>query len=281
MRKISMISLVFGLTLLLGVGAAFALESQDGRKLSGPHYQFNIIGHPKNVECIGGDDSNGRAIMVPLRNVGGQSGLVCEEGPGGGQTVFVDDIAPKWSTQAPTGARINFQCGDSFQILDRDACDSNGAKIQVECTTAPDPLNPDGTQDVIAYDVYMRVLGKPSTCMNITGYAYQLDLDHSLWFETGTVYLNRSKGKSTFVKVTDLFDVWWCDVREKIGDVDANGNLIGDEDGICETGEACECTTTPVELSVFNDIFDEYFWNILNDGTRLVQVRLYPRLVPQ
>ena len=277
------IVLVFGLILLLGVGAAFALESQDGRKLSGPHYQFNIVGHPKNVKCISGDDSNGRAIMVPLKTTPGPNELQCTPPKGeypDPQNVFIDDMAPTWSTQAPTGARIYFQCGDSFQIMDRDACDSNGAKIQVECTTAPDPLNPEGTQQVIAYDVYIRALGKPSTCMNITGYAFQLDDLHQLWFQTGTVYLNRSTGKSVFVKATDLFDVWWCDVREISGDVDANGNPIGDDDQICETGEACECFTAPIELSVFNDIFDEYFWNILNDGTRLVQVRLYPRLAP-
>jgi hypothetical protein len=268
------IVLVFGLILLLGAGAAFALESQDGRKLSGPHYQFNIIGHPKNVECISGDNSNGRAIMVPLRNVGGPSELVCSR-VSGPQNVFVDDT-PTWSTQAPTGARIYFQCGPSFDIIDRDGCDSNGAKIQVECTLADDPLSDDPAdlQKVIAYDVYIRVLGKPNTCMNITGYAFQQDDLHTLWFQTGTVYLNRSTGKSTFVKATDLFDVYWCDVREVAGDE------IGNDNGICETGEECACTTDPVELSVFNDIFDEYFWNIINDGTRLVQVRLYPKVVP-
>jgi hypothetical protein len=240
-RKMKKIALIFSLILLLGVGVAFALESQDGTKLYGPHYQFNIIGHPKNVECIGGDDSNGRAIMVPLKTTPGPSELQCTPPAGeypDPQNVFVDDTGPNWTTQAPTGARIYFKCGDSFEILDRDACDSSGAKIQVECTMAPDPLNPAGTQNVIAYDVYMRVLGKPSTCMNITGFAYQSDELHQLWFQTGTVYLNRSGGKSTFVKVTDLFDVWWCDVREISGDVDAAGNPIGDDDQICETDGA-------------------------------------------
>jgi hypothetical protein len=46
-----------------------------------------------------------------------------------------------------------------------------------------------------------------------------------------------------------------------------------------------DTTTTPPQclagttqdLSVFNNVFDSYFWDILNDGTRIVQVRLYPR----
>jgi hypothetical protein len=269
MKRSTIFGLVFALVLVTGYGSAFALTSADGTKLSGPHEQFNLIGHPNhhnNQNCIGGDDSNGRAIMIPLKNVSGPSDLVCnaEAGPDD-QTVFIDDQYPTWVTQEPAGAKIYFKCGDSFDIIDRDACDTNGATIQVKCDTETDPLNPSGTQDVIAYDVYIRVLGKPDTCMNIEGFAYD---GQGLWFNSGTVYLNRTGKKSTFVKVTDLFDVWWCNVVE----VSGNGN------GTCETGEQCACETgTEVELSVFNDVFDNYFWNILNDGTRLVQVRLYPR----
>ena len=230
-----------------------------GLPITGKHYNINIIGHPKNVECISGDDSNGRAIMVPLRNVGGTSNLVCQAGPNPDQqTVFVDDEYPTWVTQEPAGAKIYFVPGDHFEIMDRDACDSNGAKIMVPTIDQTDPLDPTKTQPVIAVDVFIRVLGKPNTCMNITGYAY--DATQQLWFWSGTVYLNRSTGKSTFVKATDLFDVWWCDVV------------------VNPTTGALECAAgTEAELSVFNDVFETYFWNIINDGTRLVQVRLYPR----
>jgi len=231
----------------------------NGLPITGKHYNINIIGHPKNVECISGDDSNGRAIMVPLRNVGGTSNLVCQAGPNPDQqTVFVDDEYPFWVTQEPVGAKIYFVAGDHFEIMDRDACDSNGAKIMVPTIDQTDPLDPTKTQPVIAVDVFIRVLGKPNTCMNITGYAY--DATQQLWFWSGTVYLNRSTGKSTFVKATDLFDVWWCDVV------------------VNPTTGALECAAgTEAELSVFNDVFETYFWNIINDGTRLVQVRLYPR----
>lgn len=46
--------------------------------------------------------------------------------------------------------------------------------------------------------------------------------------------------------------------------------------GVDPVSEAC-IDGTDEELSVFNNVFEDYFWNILNDGTRLVQVRLYPR----
>lgn len=255
MKKTIIFGLVFALVLVIGYGSSFALTASDGTKLSGPHEQFNIIGHPNkrgNDGCIGGDNGNGGAIMIPLKNVGGPAELVCNEGPNpNDQTVFVDDIAPTWTSQEPAGAKIYFVCGDSFDIIDRDGCDNDGATIQVKCNTEPDPLDPNNTQKVIAYDVFIRALGKPNTCMNIEGFAY--DDGQGLWFWSGTVYINRDSRKSTFVKATELFDVWWCTV-------DQATNL---------------CMDNPVELSVFNDVFDNYFWNIINDGTRIVQVRLY------
>ncbi len=136
--------------------------------------------------------------------------------------------------------------GDHYEIIDRDATDANGATIMVRVTQ-------DANRD-ITFDIYIRVLGEPNTCMDIDAYAY--DADQSLWFRAGSVDLNRKAGGSTFVKVNYLFDVWFCQVDTL-------------------TGECMEGTS--VELSVFNNVFESYFWNILNNGTRNVQVRLYPR----
>ena len=102
---------------------------------------------------------------------------------------------------------------------------------------------------ILNVDIWVRVLGKPNTCMDIDGYAY----DGDYWFWSGSVDLNRKHGKASWVNVQELFDVWYCDVIE----------------GACDPG-------TEEEVSVFNNVFENYFWNILNDGTRLVQVRLYP-----
>jgi len=244
--------------LALGAVSAFALESADGRKLSGPHWQFNIIGHPKGVDAIGGDDSNGRAIMVPLRNATGPNAIVCEDS----EIIMTDDEVATFQDQAPTGAKIYFEASDHFEIVDRDATDSNGATILVPTTTEVDPLNPEGTQDVIAFDIYIRVLGKPNTCMDISAWAF--DEGQQLYFWAGSVDVNRKTGRSTYVRVNELFDVHWCQV------IDSDGNGILDENDTCAAG-------TEVELSVFNNVFSSYFWNILNNGTRNVQVRLYPK----
>lgn len=226
---------VLVITAVFSIGTAFAGKAITGSGApSGPHWNINIIGHPKGG--IGGDYSSGHSIMIPLRNVASRGDLVCDVDG----VQLVDDIAPKWETSEPTGAKIYFVPGDHFEIIDRDATDSDGATIMV-------PVDP-ATGD-IKFDVYMRVLGKPNQCMNIKAYAY--DLEQNLWFLAGTVYVSRKTGKSTFVRANDLFRVWFC--------------LVAD------------CSNTASNLSVFNDVFESYFWSILNDGTRLVQVRLYQK----
>ena len=207
---------------------------------SGPHWGFNIIGHPNNN--FEGDEGNGHAIMVPLHTVPGPDQVTCEED--GDQTVFTDDTEPTWETSEPTGAKIHFIPGDDFDIIDRNALDQDGAKIMVPTATLDPNYGPE-----ITFDIYIRVLGQPHTCMTIDAYAY--DEDQNVWFWAGGVVMRRQGGQSKFVKVNELFDVFFCQVAD--------------------------CDNTTQHLSVFNDVFEDYFWNILNDGVRNVQVRLYPR----
>ena len=222
---------------LLVILALAAPAAAQDIKLSGPHYQFNIIGSPKGIS---GDTSNGRSIMVPLKNGTGPSQITCEDG----QYLPLDDERPTWMDQVPAGARLYFLPSTTFEIVDRDATDG-AATIKVPVSG-----------DQITFDIYLRVLGKPNTCMDINAYAY--DSLQQLYFWAGSVDVNRKTGKSTYVKVNYLFDVWYCQV---------------DTTTIPPT---CTAGTTE-EVSVFNNVFSSYFWNILNDGTRLVQVRLYPR----
>lgn len=270
MRKILFYSvLVMAVTIMFNWGNAQAGQGNNG--LSGPHWQFNIIGHPKNTDAISGDNSNGRAIMVPLKNAN-KADLVC---PTDKDANFTDDTEPTFTDQEPAGAKIYFEASDHFEIIDRDATDTDGAKILIPSTDGNNPLHdqyecentcPTLTgkaqqlcedmycpefQKVIAVDVWVRVLGKPSTCMNINGYAY--DGNQELYFWAGRIELARKTGKATWIPVSDIFTVHWCVVDQ----------------GECVSG-------TEELVSVFNNVFESYFWDILNDGTRLVQVRLYP-----
>src|SRR3972149_2917125 len=113
MKKLIFMSIVFALTIALCYGTTFALQSEDGTKLSGKHYQFNIIGHPNNN--FSGDYSNGRTIMVPLKTDNGPTELVCDVDC----VKIVDDEEPTYVTSVVGGARIYFKVCDActnFQI---------------------------------------------------------------------------------------------------------------------------------------------------------------------
>jgi hypothetical protein len=235
----------FAVCLAVIVGVAFAAPVFAGPGLSGPHWSIHLIGKPHNVQPGNGWDSNGRSIMVPLKNVNSRDELVC---PTDTDAVFVDDEVPTFQSEEPAGAKIYWVSGDHFEILDRDATDSNGARIMI-----PTVEDPETGDQVIAVNVWVRVHGKPNTCMNIDGWAF--DAGQALYFWAGQIQLARKTGRATWINVNKIFDVWWCDVDP--------------ETDACVAG-------TEVELSVFSDVFESYFWAVQNDGTRNVEIRLYP-----
>ncbi len=243
MKKMLFSSLIFALAFVFAMDFAIGGTLPNNGKLKGPHWQFNIIGHPNNN--FSGDYSNGRTIMVPLKNTTlGPDSLACQADG----VVIGNDSTPTYTDSVPTGARIYFEvCNDctTFQIADRNALDGS-AKILVPLSV----LNPDTRE--ITFNIYLRVLGKPNTCMQIDAYAY--DENQELYFWAGAAYISRKTGKSVFVKANELFDVYFCEVDS--------------------VTHQCLAGTTQ-ELSVFNNVFEEYFWNVLNDGTRNVQVRIY------
>ena len=214
---------------------------------SGAHFQIELIGHPGNEDVLKNDNSNGRAIMVPLSSAGKKTNeLVCE-----GETLLTDDTEATWTYNVPKGAKIHFiGSEDGYAVLDRDATDIDGAKIQLK--TELDPVTGEQTR---AFDVYVRILGKPNTCMNIGAYA--LDDANQVWFWAGSIDLHRKAGKTVAENVNALFEVNWCEP-----DKTAEGT--------------CVPQTTDVK-SVFDSIFSDYLWNIDNTGARNVQVRFYPR----
>ncbi len=246
MRRTAVLGVALALVFVLGIGSAFALTSKDDAKLSGPHWQFNIIGHPNNNpdRNFNGDDSSGRVIMVPLRNLKSSETLTC---PMDGVYLYDRYTSPYMTSAVDERARIYWEVDvpggvTQFTIVDRDAMDGS-AKILV-----PYSMVTPGTGE-IQFDIYMRVQGKPSQCMNIDAWAYDADQGY---FYAGSVQLSKKKGKQVFTNVADLFDVVWC-------------------------ADYPTCTGGTQELSVFNDVFDGYFWQVLNDGTRNVQVRIYPK----
>ena len=225
---------------------------------SGAHFNVNLIGVPKaelsNFLGDGAERSNGASIFMPLvtsRQPQNFKDGTCTT-PDGMQTDFVDETGPRSSTQAPSGrVRIYFVPNTTrkFQITDRDRVDGE-ARISI-------PVDPaDGNKVLV--DLYARVLGKPGGCAEISGYALEEDIGGTttdLWWYAGSVLVSRTGGKSSFVDATDIFEVDYCPVDPT----------------------SLECNGPSTSLSVFNDIFSEYFWELSNWRTRLIQLRFYKR----
>jgi hypothetical protein len=92
------------------------------------------------------------------------------------------------------------------------------------------------------YDTYIRVLGKPGGCLDADGYVLN---STGSYFLTGHIDANRKTGTPQKVLINDIFMVW----------------LDTDGDGVADT-----------EVSVFDSQFADYFWNIENNGLRLMQL---------
>ncbi|MEJ2366363.1 MAG: hypothetical protein P8017_17135, partial [Deltaproteobacteria bacterium] len=195
MKKTLDICLAGVFLLTLSLGSAHAFKLQDGTNINGRHWELNIVGHPTNIS---GDNSNGHAIMVPLdtkKTKGNdQWELVCPEDK---DARFVDDQDPTYYSAPAGGVKIYFEAsGDPnvLTIVDRDATDGE-ARILIPSTVGDNPMYDAAaceacgglngqearfcedkycsqTQDVIAVNVYVRVRGKPNTCMNINAFAY-------------------------------------------------------------------------------------------------------------
>ena len=207
---------------------------------SGSHYNLNIIGVPHD-KTAAMNDNNGHRIFVQL--FGGQP---------------VADISGK---DFATLSKVNkimlipdTAIPGSFNVLDANATDSNGALFQL-------PL------DVSAkWTVYARALGKPGGTADMTTCATQAvttvnpdgtttTIDEVIC-SIATLSLERKTGAvyTKFQNVTA--DLLFVTV--------AAGSTV-----------ATLCGTTTVPL--FASCLQNYFWNYDNNGLKLLQLRFYPK----
>ena len=150
----------------------------------------------------------------------------------------------------------------SFGITDRDALDGEG-RISIPIETE---FNNDGDliDKEVLVDMYVRVLGKPGGCAELSGYAYEDPANGGLnlielWWYSGSILVNRKAGRSTWVDATDIFETEYCEVED-----DGAGGY--------------QCVAGSEEtLSVFDDIFSEYFWEVNNYDTAHPAALLPPR----
>ena len=147
--------------------------------------------------------------------------------------------------------------GESFQVLDANATDSNGALFQL-------PADVSAT-----WTVWARALGKPGGKSNTTTCATTAGLDgvfgtadDEIVCSLSTLSMERTKGKQTFSNVSPqlLFITITVDPTANA----ALATCLG------------VTTTTDVTLSLFNGCLQSFFWNYDNQGLKLLQLRFYP-----
>ena len=199
---------------------------------SGSHYNLNIIGHNN---CPGDDlkGTNRHVIDVFLN---------FHDGSQNGQTATTLDKTNK----------IFLAPGD-FQVLDGNACDSDGAKFQLPTdpftcpATDPACLNTDPTFQ--NYLVYARALGKPGGHSEITTCATD-PATGEIVCSTENVMLVRAKGQSKFKNYTKELTTLCLDTDTTPG---------------CDT-----------RVGIFDGTYQGFFWDYDNFGLRLAQLRFYP-----
>jgi hypothetical protein len=141
--------------------------------------------------------------------------------------------------------------GDDFAVLDANGTDGR-AEFQL-----PNP-DPDG-DGVSSYSIYVRALGKPggkaviTTCADadLTDDYYEVCSAESLEVES-------SRGPAKFVNVSRTLLTIYVD--ETFTFTDGDGNEVEVKKG---------------RYTIFDPIFEDYFWKYDNNGLRLLQLRFY------
>jgi hypothetical protein len=207
---------------------------------SGPHYNLNIIGVPRN-KTAGMTDNSGHRIFVPLGSQGDPSHTriqLCESGVGG-------DCA----TLDPT----------AFMVLDANGTDGKAA------FALPDP-DPDADGHSV-YSVYVRPLGTlgghadNQTC----GLAPELDAE-------GAPVLDPVTGDPLYVEICSVVQVRLDRTKGKQWFVDATSCLLY----IYEDLDPADDDPTISRVPIFGDPLVDSWWEWSNEGLKLAQFRFYP-----
>jgi hypothetical protein len=198
-----------GLVLALGLSTSATYGQTGNGAPNGPHYNLNIIGVPKAKTALMKDD-----------------GLTGQYG----HAIFVKEDGT---------SKIMLTKGDTFQVLDKNGTDGDGAEFQLP---APDP---DG-DGITQYSVFARALGKPSGSAIVTtcGTDPIGDMECSII----SLNLDASSRPSKFTNVSKYLLYIYADV-----DLDTDVDRV----------------------PLFTDKWRDFFWDYDNNGLKLAQLRFY------
>ena len=212
--------------------ATASLATTGNGAPNGSHYNLNIIGVPKD-KTADMNNNDGHRIFVQL-NGGSSTGDII-----GNNFADISKVNTILLAPAPVGG--------SFQVLDANATDKNGAVFQLPADVST------------TWTVWARALGKPGGKADMTTCATVTVTDPLTGLTTqevvcslATLKLERTKN-AKFQNVTSYLLTLTLSA--------ADATLAG-------------CTSTTVSL--FDPCLQNYFWNYDNQGLKLLQLRFYP-----
>jgi hypothetical protein len=251
-------------------GPVMAGNTDDGTKLTGKHFNLNIIGVNKGKKATM-TNSNRHTIFMPLRS-GKTDGIpdariwlnpgedfhVCD---GNGFDPAHD--CDGYQIDGKDGAVFELPCNLNLTQPPQDIVDRNGEVQTITDIIACNQVVIDGQIVDLdpklfpeaSYTVWVRALGAPNgsaeieTCATVQG---------ELVCSMENTILTRTRGKSSFTNVTDELTslvVVYC--------------FQEGDDGICEDARV-------TRIALFAGDTEDWFWGYTNDGLRLAQVRFYP-----
>ena len=220
--------------------AAASVATTGNGAPSGAHYNLNLIGVPKD-KTADMTNNDGHRIFVQL--TGGEDAT---------------SLKGKLFSEITRVNKIFLQpapAGESFQVLDANATDANGALFQLPIDVST------------KWTVWARALGKPggksltTTCATVTVLdATGLPVQEVIC-SVATLTMQRTKN-AKFMNVSSSLLFVTIAVDPAV-DTALAGCL-----GIT--------TTSTVSVPLFNGCLQNYFWNYQNFGLKLLQLRFYP-----
>lgn len=226
---------------------------KPGTDFNGPHYNLNLIG--KEKEMPGDYDNPDRHTMFVPLNTSGMTFDINQDNNLPGNPSTMEGIKIEM-TQNKDG---------DFAMIDGDATDGYGA-----FELAPGK-----------YHVYIAVRAKSpkfnNAYTNITGWVEAYDNLGDKWYYIDVGFVSVSKGKNKWTDATDLFFV--TTTEDDFGFLTGSepsydsqlGMWVFDYMSGLDTWYEGSGETAPYDLS---DL--AYFWQVVNNGNKLIQVRFYP-----
>lgn len=247
MKKLVYLMIVVALAIFVAT-PAFA---GNGNKLPpGPRYMLNVIAYDN---CPNGDFTNSNRHMIAVQ-------ASYQNDPRGQTWAAVSKTNTILLTASPQE--------DTFQVIDGNACNKGGAEFMLpanpfDCDCGTEGLPPcdyDSPESCTGENVYfqeylvfVRLVGKPNTGINVTTCAVDPALDpDAIVCSTENVVKVRMTGKGKMV-----FDEVTRELTTLCLDTDANG-------------------TCDKRVGIFDADYYNYFWQWNTTGKAHAQLVFYP-----